>query len=109
MTRTERQDLLQICRQRERVAKGDAVARAARLKAEFEEQLAREYSWDESEVWKAASAAAKDIIRQCNAQSAAECDRRGIPRWAQPGISEPYWHGRGQNASRERRMELTRV
>jgi hypothetical protein len=31
MTRTERQDLLQICRQRERVAKAEAVAVAARI------------------------------------------------------------------------------
>jgi hypothetical protein len=109
MTRTERQDLLQICRQRERVAKGEAVSMAARRKAEFEAQLAREYSWDESEIWKAAALAALEFTRQCSAQVAADCDKRGIPRWAQPRISEPYWYGRGENATRERRAELTRV
>jgi hypothetical protein len=109
MTRTERQDLLQICRHRERVAKAEADAVAARRKAEFEAQLAREYSWDESEVWKAAALAALEFTRQCNAQVAADCDKRGIPRWAQPRILEPHWYGRGENATRERRAELTRV
>jgi hypothetical protein len=60
MTRTERQDLLQICRQRERVAKSDAAAVAAKHQADFAAQLAADYSFDQDEVWKQAHAAARE-------------------------------------------------
>jgi len=109
MTRTERQDLLQICRQRERVAKAEAVAVAARHKADFQAQLARVYSFDDDEVWKAATKAAKEFTRQCSERIAAECDKLGIPRWAQPELCGPQWYGRGENAVAPRRAELTKV
>jgi hypothetical protein len=109
MTRTERQDLLQICRQRERVAKAEAVSIAARRKAEFEAQLARVYHFDEDEVWRAAHKAVKRAAQQANEQIAAHCRQLGIPSWAQPEIDEPHWYGRGENATRERRAELTKV
>jgi hypothetical protein len=109
MTRTERQDLLQICRQRERVAKAEAVAVAAQHKATFAAQLAKVYSFDEDEVWQTADRAAKEVARQANEQVAARCQQLGIPRWAQPQISEPQWWGRGENAVSQRRAELTKV
>ena len=109
MTRTERQDLLHICRQRERVARTEAVAVAARRKADFEAQLARVYSFDEDEVWKAATTAAKECTRECADRIAAECDKLGIPRWARPELSVPYWSSRGENAVSRRRTELTKV
>ena len=109
MTRTERQDLLQICRQQERVAKAQADAVAARRRAEFQAQLARIYSWDENDIWKAATKAAKQFTLECGERIAAECDKLGIPRWAQPQLGEPQWWGRGENAVAERRAELTRV
>jgi hypothetical protein len=109
MTRAERQDLLQICRQRERVAKTEAVAVAARQKADFQAQLARIYSFDENEVWRAATKAAVEVTRQCNEQVVAECAKLGIPRWAQPELITPHWYGRGENAVAQRRAELTKV
>lgn len=109
MTRTERQDILQICRQRERVAKADAVAVAARHRAEFEAQLARIYSWDEDDVWKAAAKAAKEATRQANEQIAARCEQLGIPSRFRPALDEPSWYCRGENAVAQRRAELTRV
>ncbi len=109
MTRTERQDLLHICRQRERVARTEAVAVAARRRAEFQAQLARIYSWDENDIWKAATEAANECTRQCSERIAAECDKLGIPRWARPELSRPYWHGRGEAAVAQRRAELTKV
>jgi hypothetical protein len=72
MTRTERHDLLQICR-------------------------------------KAATKAAEEFTRQRGERITAECDKLGIPRWAQPQISEPHWYGRSENAVAQRRAELTRV
>jgi len=109
MTRTERQDLLQICRQRERVAKADAVAVAAQHKAAFAAQLARVYDFDEDSVWQAAERAAAEVTRQAQEQVAARCQQLGIPHWAQPELSEPHWYRRGENAVRERRVELTKV
>jgi hypothetical protein len=109
MTRTERQDLLQICRQRERVAKAEAAAVAARHKADFEAQLARIYSFDEDEVWKAAHQAVKEAYAEAHKIVAARCDQLRIPHWAQPEEGQPHWWGRGENAVRERRVELTKV
>jgi hypothetical protein len=109
MTRTERQDLLQICRHRLRVAKAEADAVAARRKADFQAHLARVYHWDENQVWQAAIKAAKQFSRECGERIATECDRLGIPHWAQPHISEPYWFERSQNAVAQRRAELTKV
>jgi hypothetical protein len=105
----ERQDLLQICRQRERVAKGEAVAVAARHKADFEAQLARVYHFDENAVWKAAAEAAEEVARQCQERVAAECAKLGIPKWAAPELGRPYWYERGENAVARRRTELTKV
>jgi hypothetical protein len=109
VTRTERQDLLQICRQRERVGKAEAVAVAAHRKADFEAQLSRIYSFDEDTVWQAAYKAVNEVARQANEQVAARCQPLGIPRWAQPEILPPQWYGRGENATRQRRGELTKV
>jgi hypothetical protein len=109
MTRTERQDLLQICRQRERVAKAQAYAVAASRRAEFQSQLARIYRWDENEVWKAATHAANEVTRQCSERIAVECGKLGIPRWAQPELCPPQWYGRGENAVAQRRAELSKV
>ncbi len=71
MTRTERTDLLQICRQRERVAKVEAVAIAARRKSDFATQLATIYDFDNDDIWKAAHKAAKQAARQANEQISA--------------------------------------
>jgi hypothetical protein len=109
MTKTERQDLLQICRQRERVAKGEAVAVAAQHKATFAAQLARVYHFDEDAVWQEATRVAKEAARHAQEQVAARCQRLSIPRWAQPELSEPHWYGRGENAVAQRRAELTKV
>jgi hypothetical protein len=109
MTRTERQDLLQICRQRERVAKSEAVAVAAQRKAAFAAQLARIYHFDEDAVWQAAYQAAKEAGQKAYEQVLVRCQELGIPRWAQPEIAEPYWRNRGENAVRERRVELNKV
>ena len=110
MTRTGRgKDLLHICRQQERVAKAQADAVAARRRAEFQAQLARIYSWDENDIWKAATKAAKQFTLECGERITAECDKLGIPRRFQPQLGEPQWWGRGENAVAERRAELTRV
>jgi hypothetical protein len=109
MTRIEREDLLRICRLRERVAKAEAVSVAAQRRAEFEAQLAAEYHFDADEVWRAAAEEAKLATQQANERISARCQELGIPRRFQPSLSEPYWFDRGENAVAKRRAELRQV
>jgi hypothetical protein len=109
VTRSERETLIKICRQRERVAKADVVAVAARRKADFEQQLAREYSFDEDRVWQQAKEQAEAEWKKAKCAIAARCCELGIPREFAPELGPPYWYSRGQNALRARRAELIRV
>lgn len=108
MTSAERETLVKIIRQRERVAKGDAKERAARLVADFERQMDTRYSYDENEVWEKAVAAAEFAVREAKVLVQAECDRLGIPRAFAPCISMG-WHESGRNESRRERGEMRRV
>jgi hypothetical protein len=108
MTRADRETLLKIARQRERVAKSDAKERAARLVADFEMQLDREYKFDESSIWQTAHAKAEDAAQAANIAIAAECERLGIPKAFAPGLALG-WYGKGENAAKGRRAELRRI
>jgi hypothetical protein len=109
MLKSERDALLKVCRQRERVAKSEVSAIAARRKADFERQLAAIYAFDQSAVWKRAYETARAACRTANEEIAREAKEMGIPCEFAPWLSLPYWFDRGQNAVRERRAELTRV
>jgi hypothetical protein len=109
LSNAERERLLKVARLRERVAKAAAAERSAQLMADFEQQLASIYSFDNNEVWAIAMKTANDA---CDAASKAvneECEQLGIPKRFRPGITGPGWYGRGENAVRERRVELRRV
>lgn len=108
MTRADRETLVKIARQRERLAKSEADERAANLIADFELQMDREFKFDESAVWEAATVAATAVVAEANAKIAAECERLGIPKEFAPGLNI-YWHGKGQNATSFRRGELRRI
>jgi hypothetical protein len=109
MLKSERDALLKICRQRERVAKSEVNAVAARRKADFERQLAAVYAFDQNETWAKARATAKEACRRANEEIARESEVMGIPREFVPSLSPPYWFECGQNMVRERRAELTKV
>ena len=109
MLKSERDALLKVCRQRERVAKSEVNAVAARRKADFERQLAAVYSFDNREVWSRAYASAKETVRKANEEIAHEAEAMGIPREFAPFLSTPYWLERGENISQWRRVELTKV
>jgi hypothetical protein len=106
LTRSERQDLLQVVRQRERVAKAGAAERAAQLRADFETQLDTRYNFDTNEVWAAAHARAAAAAAEAQAAVAAECEKLGIPPEFAPSIAKPYWFDRGENMVKQRRAEL---
>lgn len=108
MTRGDRETLVKIARQRERLAKNQASERAAHLRADFERQMDRDFSYDENAIWKAAAEAANAAVEDAKAKVAAECERLGIPREFAPTLN-CNWYGQGQNASRARRAELRRM
>lgn len=108
MSRADRETLVKIARQRERVAKSEAKERAAHLVADFEKQMDRRYSYDENEVWSVATAAAETAVKEAKDKIAAECERLGIPREFAPSLSLG-WYGKGRNASKDERTEMRRI
>ena len=109
MTRAERNDLLVLIRRREKVAKGAAVQRSTKLRADFEQQLDTHYSFNQSTIWASAFRAAQEVVANANTKVADECRKLGIPDRYAPRISEPHWWDRGENAVKERRCELRRL
>jgi len=109
MTAKERSELLALVRARARVAKAETDERAAALVADYERQSATIFPFDQDHVWKAAVQAAEDVTREAQRQIAERCNGLGIPPEFQPGLSEPYWYGRGENATASRRAELRKV
>jgi hypothetical protein len=108
MTRAEREDLLKVARVRAKVAKADAGARSAKLKAEFEAQLAAEYSYDDDAIWQRAHAAARTAAQEAQHIVARRCEALGIPGRFAPSLHLQWYH-RGENAVKSRRQELTKV
>lgn len=108
MTRADRETLIKIARQRERLAKTEAKERAAILVADFEKQLDRRYHFNENQVWEAATKSAKQVVNDANEQIAAECARLGIPAQFAPKLSMG-WSDRGRNDAKEERAEMRRV
>jgi vacuolar-type H+-ATPase subunit H len=108
MTRSDRETLVKIARQRERLAKTEAKERAAILVADFEKQLDRRYHFNENHVWEAATKTAKQVVNDANEQIAAECARLGIPGQFAPKLTMG-WSDRGRNDAKEERAEMRRV
>lgn len=99
MTRSERQELGQIVRKRERVLKSMADEHAAKMMADFDRQLAEIYSYDQDEVWKTATQEAQAVVEEANKKIAERCRSLGIPPEFAPSLSFG-WIGRGQNGWR---------
>lgn len=86
MTKGEREELKRLARERARVAKADAAARTADLKASFEEHVSAHYMWDQDDVWEKAALAAKDACVEANATIKERCIELGIPANFAPEI-----------------------
>ena len=108
LSNAERERLLKAARLREKVAKSAASARSLELMANFEQQLASNYSFDQDEIWAKAAQAAKAAVEAADGAIAEECERLGIPARFRPSLA-CQWYGRGENASKERRAELRKV
>jgi len=108
MTKSERSELSQLIRKRERVMKSMATERAAQMLAEFDSQLAEIYSFDQDEIWKRAHDEAKKVVAEANKAIARRCRELGIPKEFAPSLGFG-WFERGQNMAASRRVELRRA
>jgi hypothetical protein len=82
LSNNERERLLRAARLRDKVAKTAAAERSAVLLADFEQQLASVYSFDQSEIWAQAYQAAKKAIDTASRAVAG----LGIPKRFAPDI-----------------------
>jgi hypothetical protein len=108
MLKSEREILLKLCREREQVAKKQTDVRAVQRTAEFESQLATDYSWDSDEILKELFEEAKAIERKLNERAVRILEAEGVPRAFAPSCYVS-WSSRGMNASKNYCAELRRV
>ena len=108
MTKGEREDLLKLIKQREKVAKTAAEQRSAAMLAQFEQQVSAVHAFATNEVWRAAVEAAQKAAQEAAEKVATEATKLGIPPEFQPSIMF-NWARRGENEYQARRVELRRV
>jgi hypothetical protein len=108
MPKGEREDLQRLIRQREKVLKSAAKQRSAELLADFENQLASQYAFDDDKVWKEAAALTEQELAKANAKIAARSAALGIPAQFAPRLAIG-WQSRGENSVKDRRAELRKV
>jgi hypothetical protein len=109
MTRSEREDLQRLVRQREKVLKSAAKQRSSELIADFENQMGSEYSFDKDEVWHQAAEAARREVKKAQTIVTARCRELGIPDRFAPSL-DLSWSARGyDNSVSRRKAELRRM
>lgn len=108
MSKGEREDLIRLIKQRERVAKTAAEQRSAAMLAEFEGGVAALHVFATNDVWRASVEACTEAAKEAMEKIVAECDKLGIPAEFQPQVTF-QWLQRGENAYECRRAELRRV
>jgi len=109
MTKGERGDLQRLVRQREKAMKSGAKLRSTELLADFENQLASEFRFDDDAVWAEAAKEAQTEIDRAQKRIAARCQELGIPDRFAPSL-QLLWCNRGyDNLLDKRRNELRHV
>ncbi len=109
MTKGERDDLQRLVRQREKVLKSNAKLGSKELLADFENEMAAEYAFDDDRVWEQAAKAAEVEVAKAQKRVAARCLELGIPESFAPSL-RLSWCNRGyDNLLEKRRKELRRV
>jgi hypothetical protein len=79
MTKGERTELGMLIRKREKMLKSMADEYGAKRLAEFETQIAAEYSFDQDEVWEAAADAVNKLIAPLQRASQTAMRRAAYP------------------------------
>ena len=107
MTKSEREELAKLVRERAKLGRVMAAERSAELLAEAEAQLAEIYSV-EDERWADVTREAEDAIAKLEGELADRCTAARIPEIFRPRLNLG-WSGRGQSGNKARRTELRRV
>src|SRR5258708_23575909 len=92
MSKSEREDLQRLVRQREKVLKSAAKQRSAELIADFENQMGQQYSFDQDETWAEAHKAADIEVAKAQDRVAARCRELGIPDRFAPSLSLRWYN-----------------
>jgi hypothetical protein len=109
MSKSEREDLQRLVRQREKVLKSAAKQRSAELIADFENQMGSEYAFDQDKTWNEAARLAHIEVAKAQNRVAARCRELGIPDCFAPSLSLE-WQNRGyDNSLEKRKAELRRM
>lgn len=87
MTKTEREELKRLARERARVAKADAERRSADLKAAFEQQIVSFYEYDRDEVWEQLHNEIQQQLVETNEKLRVRAVELGIPSNFAPTVS----------------------
>jgi hypothetical protein len=106
MTKADRDALLSVARNRERVAKAKTAQHETVLKAEFEKQMAAIYLPSHHPGWTKVRQTAEETVVPTNVEIAAVCRENGIQAEFAPRV-EVAWYSR--SSSKERREELRKV
>jgi hypothetical protein len=109
MTKSEREDLQRLVRQREKVLKSAAKQRSAELIADFENQMGSEYAFDQDAIWQKAAETAEREVKKAQMQVAARCRELGIPDRFAPSLSLRWRHRGYDNLIDSRKAELRRM
>lgn len=107
ITKAERTELAKVVRMQAKVARTDVEHRKAERLAQFEEDLATEYKWDD-ERWRTITAEAEQLVKALDAEIASICEANGVRPEFRPGLSLGFY-GRGENDCQRRRAELRKV
>lgn len=108
MTKTEREELKRLARERARVAKADAHRRTADLKAMFEQELLTMYDYNRDEVWKQAVEEAQAAAKVAQEKIAARCEELGIPVAFAPTVNFS-WQAQGPVAIAYEQADIRRA
>src|SRR5262245_25761973 len=108
MTKSERAELAQLVRRREKLAKADVDRVVAERLADFEQQAASYYRAEDDEVWAEQKRIAYEAVADAQARIAERSRELAVPEWTAPSVRVD-WYQRGENASKRRVEELRRV
>ncbi len=109
ISKSEREDLQRLIRQRERVLKSATKQRSAELLADFETQMGSEFSFDDDAVWQQAAREAEVEVNKAKQKIAAHCRELGIPARFAPTLNLSRVHRGYDNLVERRRAELRRM
>jgi hypothetical protein len=109
MTKGERDDLIRLIKQRERVAKTVAQQRSEAMLADFERKIHEVHSFATSEIWKAAGQIAINALKEAAEKIDKEAEKLGVPPEFRPQLPEYLQVQTGQIKFDRRKEDMRRI